>query len=150
MRTRIQALIFLTLCLPIVPTALASQQQVTDSAAVISANPVPLINQPLVPDAIKPGGAGFTLIVNGTGFVSGSVAKWNGSTRTTTFVSSSKLRASIPASDIAKPSTAFVTVTNPAPGGGMSNVVFFEVTAPTSSVPLRLTSTLTSSELRLL
>jgi len=35
------------------------------------ANPVPLINQPLVPDAVAPGGAGFTLTVNGTGFVSG-------------------------------------------------------------------------------
>jgi hypothetical protein len=32
--------------------------------------PVPLINQPLVPDATAPGGAAFTLTVNGTGFVS--------------------------------------------------------------------------------
>jgi hypothetical protein len=42
-------------------------------------NPVPLINQPLVPDAVAPGGAEFTLTVNGTGFVSGSVVNWNGS-----------------------------------------------------------------------
>src|SRR5437016_14670127 len=106
-----------------VTVRVAAQEPLNESATTGTANPIPLINQPLVPDAIKPGGAGFTLIVNGTGFVSGSVAKWNGSTRTTTFVSSSKLRASIPASDIAKPSTAFVTVTNPAPGGGTSNVV---------------------------
>ena len=36
-------------------------------------NPVPLISQPLVPEAAAPGGTGFTLTVNGTGFVSGSV-----------------------------------------------------------------------------
>jgi len=44
-------------------------------------NPVPLISQPLVPDAMAPGGAGLTLTVNGTGFVSGSVVNWNGSAR---------------------------------------------------------------------
>jgi hypothetical protein len=35
--------------------------------------PVPLINQPLVPTSAQPGGSSFTLTVNGTGFVSGSV-----------------------------------------------------------------------------
>jgi hypothetical protein len=34
---------------------------------VTAQNPVPLINQPLVPDAIRPGAAVFTLTVNGTG-----------------------------------------------------------------------------------
>jgi IPT/TIG domain len=110
-------------------------------AAVIAvqasaANPVPLINQPLLPDAMKPGSAGFTLTVNGTGFVSGAVVHWNGSARTTAFVSRSRLTASILSSDIAKPSTARVTVVNPGPGGGTSNVVFFNVTVPTSSVLL--------------
>jgi hypothetical protein len=42
------------------------------SGVAMAQNPVPLINQPLVPDAVKPGGKGFTLTVNGTGFVSGS------------------------------------------------------------------------------
>ena len=69
--------------------------------AASAQNPVPLINQPLVPDATKPGGAGFTLTVNGTGFVSGSVVHWNGNARATTFVSPSKLTATITASDIA-------------------------------------------------
>ena len=99
-------------------------------------NPVPLINQPLVPDAVAPGGAGFTLTVNGTGFVSGSVVNWNGSARATTFVSSSQLTATILASDIATDSTASVTVVNPSPGGGNSNVVFFTITLPTSTVSL--------------
>ena len=73
-------------------------------------NPVPLINQPLVPDATMPGGPGFTLTVNGTSFVSTSVVKWNGSARATTFVSKSQLRAGILATDIATPKTASVSV----------------------------------------
>jgi hypothetical protein len=36
-------------------------------------NPVPFLDQPLVPTAAAPGGPGFTLTVNGAGFVSGSV-----------------------------------------------------------------------------
>ena len=95
-------------------------------------NPVPLINQPLLPDTAKPGSAGFTLTVNGTGFFSGGVVKWNGSSRATTFVSSSQLKASILSSDIAKAGTASVTVVNPS--GVTSNTVLFEVTPSSSSV----------------
>ena len=36
-------------------------------------NPVPFVNQPLVPSAVAPGGPDFTLTVNGTGFVSGAI-----------------------------------------------------------------------------
>src|SRR5206468_3474447 len=106
------------------------------SAMTGTANPVPLINQPLVPDAIAPGGAGFTLTVNGTGFVPGSVVNWNGSARTTTFVSNSQLTVSILVSDIAIASTASVTVVNPSPGGGTSNVEFFPITLASSSILL--------------
>jgi len=103
----------------VAPILLAGQEQPesSTSAGAATPNPVPLINQPLEPDATKPGGEGFTLTVNGTGFVSGSVVEWNGSARATTFVSKSQLKASIPASDIAMATTASVTVVNPAPGG---------------------------------
>jgi len=125
------------LAVPIRPAAQETQQaEDASNVGTSTSYPVPLINQPLVPDAAKPGGAAFTLTVNGTGFVSGAVVKWNGSARTTTFVSSSQLKASIPASDIAKASTASVTVVNPTPGGGTSNVVFFEVTLSSSSIAL--------------
>src|SRR5262252_6315280 len=87
----------------------------------VAQNPVALINQPLIPDATRPGGSGFMLTVNGVGFVSTSVVNWNGSARMTTFVSGSQLKANILASDIAAPTTALVTVVNPAPGGGTSN-----------------------------
>jgi hypothetical protein len=96
-------------------------------------NPVPLINQPLVPTAIVPGAPSFTLTVNGAGFVSASVVKWNGTALSTTLVKSSQLTATVPASNVATAGTASVTVTNPAPGGGTSNVEFFSVTGSASS-----------------
>src|SRR5260370_20666253 len=65
-----------------------------------AANPVPYVAQPLVPDATAPGGPGFTLTVNGTGFVSSSVVQWNGSARATHVVSQGQLAATILATDI--------------------------------------------------
>jgi dienelactone hydrolase len=97
------------------------------TGVALAQNPVPLINQPLVPDTVAPGGKGFRLTVNGTGFVSGSTVNWNGSALATSFVSGSQLKATVPASDIAKASTASVTVVNPSPGGGTSNEEFFQV-----------------------
>jgi hypothetical protein len=98
------------------------------------ANPVPLVNQPLVPTAVTPGGPGFTLTVNGAGFVSGTTVDWNGSPRSTTFVSGSQLTAAILAPDIATAGTASVSVLNPAPGGGVSNVIFLPITQPSATV----------------
>jgi hypothetical protein len=106
------------------------------TALFAQSNPVPFVSQPLIPTAVAPGGPGFTLTVNGTGFVSGSVVHWNGSPRTTTFVSASQLTAAILAADIAVASTATITVNSPAPGGGVSNLVYFSVrkTSPTVSL----------------
>jgi hypothetical protein len=97
-------------------------------------NPVPFLNQPLVPASVAPGSPGFTLTVNGTGFVSGAVVNWNGSPLTTTFVGASRLTAGILATNVANPATVNITVTNPAPGGGTSSPNLFTVTMPTPSV----------------
>ena len=85
-------------------------------------NPVPAIAS-LVPDSATHGGPGFTLTVNGSGFVPNSVVNFNGSATPTTFVSTTQLTAAISAADIAtKPTSGnvSVTVTNPTPGGGTS------------------------------
>ena len=97
------------------------------SSAAMATNPLPLINSPLVPGVKAPGSAAFTLNVIGTGFVSGATVYWNGNARTTTFVKSTQLTASITAADVATAGTANVTVSNPAPGGGVSNVAHFQV-----------------------
>jgi WD40-like Beta Propeller Repeat len=68
----------------------------------------PLISS-LSPATASPNGAAFTLTVNGSNFISptvnnpttsGSVVAWNGSPRTTAFVSSTQLTAQITAQDI--------------------------------------------------
>lgn len=100
------------------------------AALFAQSNPVPFVNQPLVPATVAPGTATFTLTVNGTGFVSGSVVNWNGSPRATTFVNRSELTATILATDVAVAETGTVTVSSPSPGGGVSNPVFFGVTNP--------------------
>ena len=104
--------------------------------ALAEKNPLPLVNQPLVPESAKPGSSGFTLTVNGTGFASDAVLNWNGTPRTTEIISSSQLKATIGAADVAKAGTASVTVVNPAPGGGTSSVVYFPIRQPLSSVAL--------------
>ena len=102
------------------------------ATALAQSNPVPFMNQPLVPMSAAPGGPNFMLTVDGTGFVSGSSVNWNGMPLSTTFVNGSKLTATVPVSNIAKASTASITVSSPNPGGGTSNVVFFPVSAPTT------------------
>jgi hypothetical protein len=56
--------------------------------------------------------------VNGSGFVPGSLVRWNGSPRQTSFVTDAQLTAQITASDIASIGTATITVFNSTPGGG--------------------------------
>ncbi len=83
-------------------------------------NPVPAISS-VSPNTVTATGPAFMLEIYGAGFIDSSVARWNGSDRPTTFVSSTHLRAAIDAADIAVPGTASITVRNPAPGGGLSN-----------------------------
>ncbi len=97
-------------------------------------NPVPFLNQPLVPTAVSPAASGFTLSVSGTGFVSGATIDFNRAPLTTTFVDSKHLTAMVPAANVGSAGTATVTVMNPAPGGGTSNVVYFQVAAPETTV----------------
>ncbi len=94
-----------------------------------STNPVPVIAT-ISPTNVTAGAAAFTLTVNGSGFVSGSVVNFNGNAKTTTYVSASQLTAAITAADVASPGTPPVTVTNPSPGGGISNSVTFTIAAP--------------------
>jgi IPT/TIG domain len=79
----------------------------------------------LFPSNITAGSDGFTLAIQGTGFISNSsgvtFAYWNGSPRSTTFNAvTGQLQVSISAADVANPGVPQVTVWNPAPGGGMS------------------------------
>jgi hypothetical protein len=102
-----------------------------------SSNPVPSLST-MTPTSATAGGGGFTLTANGSGFNSASQVRWNGQDRSTTFVSSTQLRAAIPASDIAAAGTAQVTVFNPSPGGGTSAAQIFTITSGDSGTPENL------------
>src|SRR3990172_9512937 len=86
----------------------------------------------LVPSFVTAGSPGFVLQVSGNNFVPGSVVRWNGADRGTTFVSVTQLDASVMSVDLATPGTMPVTVSNP--DGSLSNEMVFEVRAPQPAV----------------
>ncbi|MGH9842948.1 MAG: Kelch repeat-containing protein [Blastocatellia bacterium] len=92
-------------------------------------NPAPMLTS-LSPSSVVAGGATFTLVLTGANFITGSVVRWNGGERATTFVSSTQLNATITASDIASAGASSITVFNPAPGGGESGAVSLTIRQP--------------------
>jgi 6-phosphogluconolactonase (cycloisomerase 2 family) len=99
-------------------------------------NPQPALTA-LEPTSAVAGGAGFLLTVRGTGFLPSSEGRWNGSSRTTTFVSAIELRVAVLSTDLSSAGTAQVTVANPAPGGGASTAQAFTVENPAPALTLR-------------
>jgi len=98
-------------------------------------NPVPTITTISPSSAVVGTAAGFTLTVNGMNFLATSMVNFGGTTPTTTFVSSTQLTAAIPAAAIASAGTVAVIVTNPAPGGGSSNMMSFAINSETNQIP---------------
>src|SRR5579862_6748494 len=97
-------------------------------------NPVPFINQPLVPASAAPGSGAFTLTVNGSGFSPSAVVSWNGSLRATTVFTSTRLQASIMASDVAGLGTARVQVINLGSNNETSAIAYFPTRTPSPGV----------------
>jgi hypothetical protein len=102
-----------------------------------SGNPVPTLTS-ISPTGTLVGSPEFTLTANGSSFISSSVVRWGGANRTTTFVSSTQLTATIPATDLVTAGTVQVTVFNPSPGGGTSAGRTFSIAA---AQPLAITTT---------
>lgn len=98
---------------------------------------VPLITESVYPASVAPGHPQLNLYIKGNGFTSASIANWNGSPLRTIFVSSHQVTAVVPASLLAKPSTASITVSNP--NAGLSNTIYFPVV--TAITQLSLSST---------
>lgn len=96
-------------------------------------NPVPTLLS-LSPNNTVAGSAGFTLIVNGSGFVGGAVVGFNGVAKPTGFVSSSQVTASIDSADVASAELAAVVVANPSPTVGPSAPLTFTVNNPAPTV----------------
>jgi hypothetical protein len=89
------------------------------------------------PTSAVQGDPAFTLTVSGASFVPSSTVQWNGSARSTTFVSSTTLQAAITIADLVTANATTITVSTPAPGGGTSAPVNFTIQA---AVPVVMVS----------
>jgi WD40 repeat protein len=101
------------------------------------ANPVPSLSS-LTPQSIQAGSPGMVLTLDGAAFVPRSIVRWNGAARPTTYVAPGRLRAQIPASDLAHEGTASVSVVNPSLGGGTSGGLPFTIVTPSVAVTTTL------------
>lgn len=92
----------------------------------VTTYPVPaitLLNQ----YAAKVNSGPVTLNINGTGFLVGSLVRWNSTNLPTTYINNTTIKAVIDPSLLTAMGDALITVWNPAPGGGSSAAVLFTV-----------------------
>lgn len=78
-------------------------------------------------DNIVVGSPDLTLNMTGSGFASDASVSFGSNTLTPTSVTATQLSVVVPQSLLATAAIVSVTVTNPAPGGGMSNVLQFTI-----------------------
>ena len=107
-------------------TAQAPSLAVTPPAAAAT----PAISS-LSPSTV-PAAAAATISIQGAGFVSGSVAQWNGSARPTTVASASLLTVALTAADLASPGAGKITVSNP--DGSVSPAATLTITAAATGI----------------
>lgn len=94
-------------------------------------NPVPVL-QAISPALTPAGTPALVLSITGTGFVDASKAYFGEIALTTRWQSATELEADVPAELLVAPGSVQVTVRNPAPAGGTSNALAFDVIgAPT-------------------
>ena len=96
-------------------------------------NPTPAVTS-ANPSTVIAGTNGSSITVTGTGFVSQSGVQWNGSARTTTYVSATQLQVALVAADLATAGTAQISIVNPAPGGGTSSNLAFTINNPAPAI----------------
>jgi hypothetical protein len=100
------------------------------SSLAIQQAGVPTIST-LDPASVTAGGSAFLLTVNGTGFDSSSVIKWNGAALTTIYVNSTELQTAISANLVASAGTVSVTVSGT---GGASTASSFAIKLDTPTI----------------
>jgi len=132
-----------TLAVVFTPTDTTDYTTATASVTLLvnlPSNPAPVIGS-ISPAFTDAGATAFPITITGTGFASSSTAYWGTTALSTQYVSATQLTAQITASEVASAGIAAVTVQSPAPGGGTSGALQFEIdstgsgsgTAPTFS-----------------
>lgn len=100
--------------------------QATDETLVFAnfnTTTAPLTLTAISPNSAAAGGAAFTMTLTGTGFTANTLVSVNGQFRTATFVSSTRLRVQVAATDIAQP-TGFQVFVENFPTGSTGCAVF--------------------------
>jgi hypothetical protein len=103
--------------------------------------PIPTITS-LSPNSALVGSAALTLTIDGTNFAQSegatfsalSTVTYNGIDRPARFLSTNQLTVLLRASELSTAGSYPVVVTNPAPGGGSSNIVNFTVNNPSPAI----------------
>jgi hypothetical protein len=116
---------------PVVVTNPAPGGGISAASTFTVNNPAPSIAT-LSPASAAAGAASQTLTINGANFVPTSTVSYNAVSHAAMFVSSSQLTITLSAADQAAQGSYTVVVTNPVPGGGVSNAVSFAVGTPTT------------------
>ena len=98
----------------------------------LSINPVPTISS-ISPSNASAGSGDFILDVTGSNFANSSVVRWNGLDLITAYISSTELKATVPAANIISAGSASVTVFTPTPGGGTSPALTFNIAVVTTT-----------------
>jgi len=106
---------------------------VTFSVTAATVTTAPTISS-LSPTGCAAGSSDFTLTVGGTNFINGSTVYFGERLLTTTYVSSTKLTALVPAVAVATAGKVGVVVTN-GEGKGHSSAASFSVTTTTTTTP---------------
>jgi outer membrane protein assembly factor BamB len=102
----------------------------------------PLTLNSVFPSIITGGGSDFTLTAVGLSFAPNAVIQWNGTALATSQVSSSVLRATVPAADIATSGSVSITVQNSSGTGGTSAALPIRIQNPApDAVALQITPT---------
>jgi hypothetical protein len=109
---------------------------------VVSSDPVPVLTS-MSPAFASAGSQGFTLTVNGSGFMSLSTIYLGTTALATQFVSSNQLTAQVTAAAIVSAGVRTVNVQNPPPGGGTSSALQFELDSGSAAPPVFSTTSAT-------
>lgn len=113
------------------PSWVSGSLETSNSATItVTSNPSQEMNiTSISPSSAFVGSQTLAMTVNGYGFVGGASVSFNGLPLTTTYLSSTQLLATIPASYLSNVGLDVVRVTNP--GGMTSGVIYFNVASRT-------------------
>jgi IPT/TIG domain len=95
--------------------------------------PAPVVSA-VSPSQAEAGRDSLVVRLTGSGFVSGTVVRFNGSARPTRRIDATQLEAVLTAADLQDGGTFALTAVNPAPGGGTSAPVPLTLVAPVPAI----------------